>query len=81
MRTTMRSVVAAAAVVGLAAFGAGTAQAHDSGKVHKESYEVEIEVGDIFAPEAEVENSQFVQIDQSATAIVTDVTFGDMVFD
>lgn len=83
MRTTLRSVVAAAAVAGLMALGAGAAQAHsgDNVKINKESYEVEIEVGDVFAPEANVNKSEFVMIDQSATAIITEVTFGDMVFD
>ncbi|MCK1795185.1 hypothetical protein MTQ01_04005 [Streptomyces sp. XM4193] len=81
MRITMRSLVAAATVAGMMAFGAATAQAHDSGKTHKESYELEFEIGDVFAPEAEVEDSEFVQIDQSVTAIVTEVTFGDMVMD
>ena len=84
MRTTMRSLVAAAAVLGLSAFGASAAHAHGGDKgsdktiVHVEDHDiVEVEVGYAHFPMAEVEDSQFVYIDQSAT----NVNFGDMDLD
>lgn len=83
MRTTMRSLVAAAAVLGMSAFGVGAAHAHSDGKgsdktiVHVEEYEYEFEVGYAHVPMANVEDSKFVYIDQSAT----NVNFGDLELD
>ena len=77
MRTAMRSVVAAAAVLGLSAFGASAAHAHSGDKtfVNVEDYDiVEVEVGYAHMPIAGVKNSKFVYIDQSATNVV----FGHM---
>lgn len=84
MRTTMRSLVAAAAVLGLAALGAPAAHAHGGDKgsdktiVHVEDYDIfEVEVGYAHFPMANIEDSKFVYLDQSAT----NVNFGDLELD
>lgn len=78
MRTTMRTLLAAATVLGVTAFGAATAQAHgERPDVNLEKYVTEIEVGYAHVPMAEVEDSKFVYIDQSATNVV----FGDLELD